>query len=240
MSRQADWLWRPLCGGCGDAEGTMRVLVVEDDVDLAELIAAGLRDQHFVVDIAGDGARAVEKALTAPYDVVVLDRDLPVLHGDDVCRALHRSGSPARILMLTASGAVDDRVDGLLIGADDYLSKPFAFVELVARLVALGRRAAVPASGVLSWGDIRLDRARHEVSRAGRFIRLTRKEFGVLAELLRRDGGLCSAEELLDRVWDENADPFTNAVRTVIKNLRHKLGEPDAIETVIGCGYRLR
>ncbi|WP_036375512.1 response regulator transcription factor [Micromonospora sp. ATCC 39149] len=218
----------------------MRVLVVEDDVDLAELIAAGLRDQHFVVDVAGDGARAVEKALTTPYDVVVLDRDLPVLHGDDVCRALHRSASPARILMLTASGTVDDRVDGLLIGADDYLPKPFAFVELVARLVALGRRAAAPASSVLSRGDIRLDQARHEVSRAGRFIRLTRKEFGVLAELLRRDGALCSAEELLDRVWDENADPFTNAVRTVIKNLRHKLGEPEAIETVVGCGYRLR
>jgi DNA-binding response OmpR family regulator len=218
----------------------MRVLVVEDDVDLAELIATGLRDQRFVVDVAHDGAAAVEKASTTPYDVIVLDRDLPVMHGDDVCRALHRSASLARILMLTASGAVDDRVEGLLAGADDYLPKPFAFVELVARLRALNRRVAAPASTLLARGDIRLDTARHEVTRAGRFVRLTRKEFGVLEELLRHDGGVCSAEELLGRVWDEQADPFTNAVRTVMKNLRHKLGEPEAIETVIGRGYRLR
>jgi DNA-binding response OmpR family regulator len=218
----------------------MRVLVVEDDRDLAELIASGLRDQWFTVDVAGDGAAAIDKALATHYDVIVLDRDLPILHGDDVCRALQRSRSTARVLMLTASGTVDDRVDGLLLGADDYLPKPFAFTELVARLVALGRRPTVPADVTLTHGEIRLDLMRHEVTRGGSYIQLTRKEFGVLAELVRSRGQLCSAEYLLDRVWDENADPFTNAVRTVIKNLRRKLGEPEVIDTLVGRGYRLR
>jgi DNA-binding response OmpR family regulator len=216
-----------------------RVLVVEDDRALAGLIAAGLRELGLVVDLAHDGVEAMVKVDVVPYDVVVLDRDLPLLHGDDVCRALVRAGNPAKVLMLTATTAVEDRVNGLMLGADDYLGKPFAFTELVARILTLDRRRGERAPAVLRRGDVVLDLGRHEVRRGERFIQLTRKEFGVLAELVRADGELVSAEQLLDRVWDENADPFTGAVRTVIKNLRAKLGEPDPIRTVTGRGYRL-
>jgi DNA-binding response OmpR family regulator len=217
----------------------IRVLVVEDDPALAELLLSGLRDQGMVVDAARDGAEALIKTETVRYDVVVLDRDLPVVHGDEVCRALVRTNSPSGVLMLTAADGVDNRVEGLLLGADDYLPKPFAFSELVARIIALSRRGAPRVPSVLRRGDIVVDGGRHEVRRGHRMIHLTRKEFGVLAELMRAEGQLVSAEQLLDRVWDENTDPFTNAVRTTMKNLRAKLGKPDPIVTVVGRGYRL-
>jgi DNA-binding response OmpR family regulator len=219
--------------------GSMRVLVVEDDETLAELIADGLREQHHVVDVVHDGASAIERVGLIGPDVVVLDRDLPVVHGDDVCRSLIRSGSEARVLMLTAAGSVDSRVEGLGLGADDYLAKPFAFAELIARVAALGRRATARRSAILNRADLTVDIGRHEVRRGDRFIHLSRKEFGVLEELLRADGELVSAERLLDRVWDEHADPFTTAVRTTMKTLRQKLGHPDPIATVVGRGYRL-
>jgi DNA-binding response OmpR family regulator len=217
----------------------MRVLVVEDDQELAEVVAEGLRDCDMIVDIANDGIQALTKIGNAGYDVIVLDRDLPLLHGDAVCQALIRSHCPARILMLTAAAAIEDRVDGLTLGADDYLGKPFAFAELVARVLALGRRPGPRAHTVLRRGELVVDVGRHEVRRGDRFVSLTRKEFGVLVELLRADGQLVSAEQLLDQVWDENADPFSTAPRTTIKNLRAKLGAPDPIVTVTGRGYRL-
>ena len=213
--------------------------MVEDDEVLAALIADGLREQGMVVDTAHDGVEALNRAASIGPDVIVLDRDLPVLHGDEVCRALAQRGSPARILMLTAAGSVDSRVEGLMLGADDYLAKPFAYTEFVARVHALGRRSAPRHPTVLSRGDITIDVGRHEVRRADRFVTLTRKEFGVLIELVRAGGELVSAERLLDRVWDEHADPFTTAVRTTIKTLRRKLGEPDPIVTVVGRGYRM-
>jgi DNA-binding response OmpR family regulator len=216
------------------------VLVAEDEEFLADAIARGLRREGMAVDVALSGSDALEKARVHPYDVVVLDRDLPGVHGDDVCRALLADGSPARVLMLTASAAVDDRVAGLTLGADDYLGKPFAFTELVARLRALGRRSGTPAPTVLARGDVLVDAARHSASRGGEELGLTRKELGVLRVLLEADGVVVSAEELLDRVWDEHADPFTNTVRVTIANLRRKLGEPAVIETVIGAGYRVR
>jgi DNA-binding response OmpR family regulator len=218
----------------------LRVLVVEDDPVLADLIADGLREHDMVVDVVLDGAAAVARATALAPDVVVLDRDLPVLHGDDVTRALIRAGSPSRILMLTAAASLDSRVEGLHLGADDYLPKPFAFAELIARVTALGRRAPARIATVLHHGDLTVDVGRHEVRRAGRPITLTRKEFGVLTELLRADGEVVSAERLLDRVWDEHADPFTTAVRTTLKTLRQKLGDPDPIATVVGRGYRVR
>ena len=217
----------------------LRILVVEDDTVLADLIAEGLREHDMVVDVVHDGAAAVTRAVEIAPDVVVLDRDLPLLHGDDVTRALIRSGSPARILMLTAAASLDHRVEGLQLGADDYLAKPFAFRELVARVTALGRRAPNRLPTVLAHGDLRVDVGRHEVRRAGRPVARTRKEFGLLTELLRADGEIVSAEDLLNRVWDVNADPFTTAVRTTVKTLRHKLGTPDPIVTVVGRGYRL-
>jgi DNA-binding response OmpR family regulator len=217
----------------------MRVLLVEDDHTLAELVADGLREQDHVVDVVHDGAAAIERAKLIGPDVVVLDRDLPVVHGDDVCRALIRAGCPARVLMLTAADSVTSRVEGLALGADDYLVKPFAFAELVARVEALGRRAEQRLPTLLRHADLTLDAGRHDVRRQNRSIHLTRKEFGVLEELLRADGELVSAERLLDRVWDEHADPFTTAVRTTVKTLRQKLGPPDPITTVIGRGYRL-
>lgn len=217
----------------------LRILVVEDDTVLADLIAEGLREHDMVVDVVHDGAAAVTRAVEIAPDVVVLDRDLPLLHGDDVTRALIRSGSPARILMLTAAASLDHRVEGLQLGADDYLAKPFAFRELVARVTALGRRAPNRLPTVLAHGDLRVDVGRHEVRRAGRPVARTRKEFGLLTELLRADGEIVSAEDLLNRVWDENADPFTTAMRTTVKALRHKLGTPDPIVTVVGRGYRL-
>jgi DNA-binding response OmpR family regulator len=216
----------------------MRVLVVEDHVELANDIAEGLRDQGIGADVAYDGSAAIEKAVLTRYDVVVLDRDLPRIHGDAVCATLVSTDSRARILMLTAAGTVADRVDGLMLGADDYLIKPFAFAELVARVRTLARREPA-APPVVVRGDIVLDRARRRVSRAGRPVPLSRKELAVLEELLVADGAVVSAEDLLERVWDENADPFTRTVTVTVGRLRSKLGEPDPIETVVGSGYRL-
>jgi len=216
----------------------VRVLIVEDQPTLADDIADGLRDQGMAADVAYDGASGLDKALMNQYDVVIVDRDLPKIHGDAVCAALIGAHSPARILMLTAAGTIGDRVEGLNLGADDYLPKPFAFAELVARLWALARRS--PASPPLAVKhDLVFDRARRRVSRGGRPISLTRKEMGILEVLLAADGGVVSAEELLERVWDENADPFTHTVTVTMARLRRKLGSPDLIETVIGSGYRL-
>ena len=216
----------------------VRVLVVEDHEELSRYIADGLRDAGFAADVALDGVDALRKGVVYRYDVVVLDRDLPGLHGDEVCVRLRADGSQARILMLTAAATIGDRVEGLNLGADDYLPKPFAFEELLARVHALARRA--PAGPpVLEKGDLTLDRARRRVIRAGKELSLTRKELGVLEVLLAADGGVVSTEELLERVWDENADPFTRTVVVTITRLRRKLGEPELIETVVGAGYRV-
>jgi DNA-binding response OmpR family regulator len=217
----------------------MRVLVAEDHVELAKDIADGLRDRGIATDLAHDGVAALQKGLVYRYDVVVLDRDLPAMHGDRVCVALRDGGSDARILMLTAATTIRDRVEGLNLGADDYLPKPFAFEELVARVQALARRTPAGPT-VLGRGDLQLDRARRQASRGDRELSLTRKELGVLEVLLEADGGVISAEELLERVWDENADPFTRTVVVTLTRLRRKLGEPEVIETVVGAGYRLR
>ena len=214
----------------------MRVLVVEDHATLAARIGEGLRDAGMAVDVVTDGATALTRAAETGYDVVVLDRDLPVVHGDQVCRSL--AGGAARILMLTAAAAVDDRVDGLELGADDYLGKPFAFHELVARVRALARRAP-SAPPVVRRGDLTVDRARHRASRADRPLQLTRKEFGVLEMLVAADGAVVSAEDLLEHVWDANADPFSNIVSVTLTRLRRKLGPPALIETVVGKGYRM-
>jgi DNA-binding response OmpR family regulator len=220
--------------------GIVRVLVVEDQNVLADRIAEGLRDAGMAVDVAYDGAAAMEITAFTSYDVIVLDRDLPRVHGDAVCASLvANSAARARILMLTAAAAIEDRVDGLNLGADDYLGKPFAFAELVARVRSLARRSP-SAPPVVFRGDLAIDRVRRRVSRAGRPVALTRKEFGVLEELAAADGGVVSAEDLLERVWDEHADPFSNTVSVTVSRLRRKLGSPPPIETVIGCGYRLR
>jgi DNA-binding response OmpR family regulator len=216
----------------------VRVLVVEDHVGLANRIAEGLRDAGFAVDVAYDGAAALEAMTCTNYDVVVLDRDLPAVHGDRICRQLVRDGSPSRILMLTAAADVEDRVDGLELGADDYIGKPFAFAELVARIRALGRRGP-GAPAIVHRADLVVDRARHRASRAGIPLTLTRKEFGVLECLSAADGAVVSAEELLEHVWDAHADPFSNTVAVTVGRLRRKLGEPPLIETVTGVGYRL-
>jgi len=217
----------------------VRVLVVEDERPLADAIARGLRRHGFAVDVAYDGTSGHEMAFVTRYDVVVLDRDLPGVHGDQICADLVASGALTRVLMLTASVTVADRVDGLQIGADDYLPKPFAFDELVARVRALGRRATPPAPPVLAVADLVLDPARMVATRAGAPIDLTRKEFGVLEELLRARGAVVSSEELLERVWDANTDPFTTTVRVTVMTLRKKLGEPPLIDTVVGAGYRM-
>ncbi|MCU7731047.1 response regulator transcription factor [Actinoplanes sp. KI2] len=214
----------------------MRVLVAEDHRTLAARIGEGLRDAGLAVDVVNDGAAALAAAAETAYDVVVLDRDLPAVHGDQVCRRL--SGGTPRILLLTAASGVDDRVDGLELGADDYLGKPFAFHELVARVRALGRRAP-SAPPVVRLADLTVDRARHRATRGDRTLSLTRKEFGVLEMLAAADGGLVSAEELLEHVWDANADPFSNIVSVTMARLRRKLGEPPLIRTVVGRGYRL-
>ncbi len=219
---------------------TMRVLVVEDERDLADAVVRGLARSGFAVDMARDGAEALEKTWSSSYDVIVLDRDLPAVHGDEVCRRLTGEGVVSRILMLTASGAVDDRVDGLALGADDYLPKPFAFTELVARVHALGRRTQRPLPPVLRRSGVELDPARGLASRDGRALDLTVKELAVLRLLLAGGGAIVSAEELLERAWDEHADPFTNTVRVTLSNLRRKLGEPPLIETVTGAGYVIR
>jgi DNA-binding response OmpR family regulator len=214
----------------------MRVLVVEDHVTLAGRIAQGLGQAGLAADAVYDGAAALEAAAQTVYDVIVLDRDLPVVHGDQVCRTL--AGGGPRILMLTAAGGVDDRVDGLELGADDYLPKPFALAELVARVRALSRRApSVPPA--LRRGDLSVDLARHRASRSDRPLSLTRKEFGLLEMLLGADGAVVSAEDLLEHVWDAHADPFSNIVSVTMARLRRKLGDPPLIETVVGKGYRM-
>jgi DNA-binding response OmpR family regulator len=217
----------------------MRVLIAEDERRLAEAIARGLRREGMAVDLAPDGSDALVKSRVVRYDVVVLDRDLPGVHGDDVCRAVRGERPETGILMLTAAGTLQDVVDGLALGADDYLPKPFRFAELVARIHALARRATPSRPPVLTHRDIELDPARRTLTRAGGPVELARKEFAVLEVLMGADGATVSAESLLERVWDEHTDPFTNVVRMTIMTLRRKLGEPLAIETVIGVGYRM-
>src|SRR5664279_3505485 len=217
----------------------MRILVVEDEVQLAEAVARGLRREGMAVDVATDGDDGYRKASLTRYDVVVLDRDLPGMSGDEICRKLTDEGILTRVMMLTASGTVEDRVAGLTLGADDYLPKPFAFAELVARVRALGRRTTPAAPPVLTAADIELDPGKRTVVRGGELVELTRKEFGVLETLLTAQGAVVSSEELLDRVWDENADPFTTTVRVTMMTLRRKLGEPAIIDTVVGSGYRI-
>jgi DNA-binding response OmpR family regulator len=217
----------------------VRTLLVEDDEALADVTARGLRQAGLAVDLAPDGESAIESASVNAYDVVVLDRQRPGIHGDDVCRALLRLETPPRILMLTAAGNLDDRVRGLQIGADDYLPKPFAMAELIARIQALGRRPNAVRLPVIAVGDLQIDTNRRTARRGERDLHLTRKEFGVLELLAGTPGDVVSAEELLEKVWDEEADPFTNAVRITIMTLRRKLGAPQPIETVIGVGYRL-
>jgi DNA-binding response OmpR family regulator len=217
----------------------VRVLVAEDERRVADAVARGLRREGMAVDVAYDGAEALDKARLNPYDVLVLDRDLPQLHGDDVCRTLRDEQSDSRVLMLTASSGLDQVVDGLSLGADDYMHKPFAFAELVARLHALARRANPARPPTLRAGDVELDPVRHVVTRDGRRIELTPKEFAVLETLMAAAGGVVSNDELVERVWDENADPFTNSVRMTVLRLRRKLGAPQVVETVKGSGYRV-
>jgi DNA-binding response OmpR family regulator len=217
----------------------VRILVVEDERPLADAIARGLRREGMAVDVAYDGDAGHEKASITRYDVVVLDRDLPGMPGDQLCREIVGNGTVTRVIMLTASGTVADRVSGLSLGADDYLAKPFAFAELVARVRALGRRSTPAVPPVLTAGDVTLDSAKRIVTRDDRLIDLTRKEFGVLEVLMSAGGAVVSSEDLLERVWDENADPFTTTVRVTVMTLRKKLGEPGVIETVVGSGYRV-
>jgi DNA-binding response OmpR family regulator len=216
----------------------MRVLVVEDHELLAGTIGAGLRREGMAVDVVTDGGQALQRLDLAPYDVLVLDRDLPTVSGDDVCRCVSELGLPPRVLMLTAAGTLADRVHGLDLGADDYLTKPFEFPELVARVRALGRRSGQPVPAVLRCADVELDPARRTVTRAGQPVALSPKEFAVLAHLLARPGLVVSAEDLLDHVWDEAANPFTTTVKTTLGRLRAKLGEPPIITTVREGGYR--
>jgi two-component system response regulator VanR len=217
----------------------MRILVAEDERRLAGAIARGLRREGMAVDVTHDGASALVKARVVPYDVVVLDRDLPELHGDEVCRRLSAGDRETKVLMLTAADSLDDVVDGLTLGADDYLPKPFEWKELVARIRALARRAGRARPAVLRRGDLELDPAEHRVTRGGQELDLTPKEFGVLEALMAADGAAISVEDLLQRVWDEHADPFTNTVRMTIMTLRRKLGDPPVLETVMGAGYRI-
>jgi DNA-binding response OmpR family regulator len=217
----------------------MRVLVAEDFEILARAIARGLRREGMAVDVVLDGQDALESLAVTRYDVVVLDRDLPGTHGDEVCRRIVAGGSGCRVLMLTASGTVADRVDGLGLGADDYLPKPFDFAELVARIRALARRPAVAVPPVLEHGDLTVDPGRRVALRSGRRLDLSPKEFAVLECLLTANGRIVSAEELLERAWDSEADPFTTAVKSVIRRLRLKLGDPPVIRTVREGGYRV-
>ena len=217
----------------------MRVLVVEDHQELAETVAAGLRREGMAVDLSFDGDSALDRASWTDYDVIVLDRDLPGTHGDEVCTALIAAGKPARILMLTASATIADRVDGLTLGADDYLPKPFAFAELVARIRALGRRSQPAVPPLLVCGDLRLDPARRVAVRAGRRLPLTAKEMAVLELLMAARGGVVSAEQILEQAWDEHADPFTATVKVTISRLRAKLGDPPVIQTVDRSGYQI-
>ncbi len=217
----------------------MRVWVVEDHRELAETLAAGLRREGMAVDVAWDGAAGLERTAVNRYEVVVLDRDLPGVHGDDVCQTLVSQGYPARVLMLTAAATIEDRVDGLTCGADDYLPKPFAFAELVARIRALARRSQPALPPVLTHGDLKLDPGKRVAMRAGQRLDLSPKEFTVLELLLAAQGRAVSAEELLERAWDEAADPFTNTVKVTVSRLRRKLGDPPLIETIAQAGYRI-
>jgi DNA-binding response OmpR family regulator len=218
----------------------MRVLVAEDEEMLADAIADGLRHMHMAVDVCYDGDAALERVTVHRYDVVVLDRDLPKVHGDEVCRRIVAGGGETRVLMLTAASSIRERVDGLGLGADDYLTKPFAFAELVARVQALSRRAHRALPPVLDREGIRLDLAKRHAERDGRTLPLSPKEFAVLEVLMRAaESTIVSAEELLEKAWDENADPFTNTVRVTVMTLRRKLGDPPVIHTVPGAGYRL-
>jgi DNA-binding response OmpR family regulator len=216
----------------------MRVLVVEDHPRLAETVAAVLRREGMAVDLAFDGREALERTAVTDYDVVVLDRDLPGVHGDEVCRSLVDAGQSA-VLMLTAAAAIEDRVEGLGIGADDYLPKPFHIAELIARIRALGRRSRRALPPVLAYRDVELDSAQRRVVRAGKPLALSPKEFAVLELLLGAEGAVVSTEEILERAWDDATDPFTNAVRMTISRLRAKLGDPPVIETVTPVGYRI-
>ncbi|RKT31282.1 two-component system response regulator VanR [Microbacterium sp. AG1240] len=217
----------------------MRVLIVEDELYLAEAIRDGLRLEAIAADIAGDGDTALEQLAVNTYDVVVLDRDIPGPNGDEIARRLAAEPASPRVLMLTAADRLDDKATGFESGADDYLTKPFALRELVLRLRALGRRPAASTPPVIEVSGVRLDRFRREVFRDGHYVNLTRKQFAVLDVLMTAGGGVVSAEDLLERAWDENADPFTNAVRITISTLRKRLGEPWVIETVPGVGYRM-
>jgi DNA-binding response OmpR family regulator len=217
----------------------MRVLLAEDDAALADVIARGLRREALSVDVATDGGTALERARSVEYDVIVLDRDLPVLHGDAVCAALTEAGALTRILMLTASAAIEERVEGFALGADDYLPKPFAMSELVARVRALGRRAMPARPKVFEWNDLWLDPARRRAGRGSAELRLTNREFALLEQLISDPGATLSAEVLMERVWDDRLDPFSNIVRVTVLTLRRKLGDPAVIETVPRAGYRL-
>ena len=217
----------------------MRVLVADDERLLADTIAEGLRLRAMAVDVCYDGEAALERVSVHRYDVAVLDRDMPGRTGDEVCRHILRSGGHARVLLLTAASGIRDRVDGLSLGADDYLTKPFAFAELVARIEALARRSAPAVPPVLELGDLVVDVAHHAATRAGRPLALSPKEYAVLLVLMRARGAVVSAEVLLEQAWDEHADPFTNAVRVAVMTLRRKLGDPPLIETVPRVGYRL-
>ncbi|MFF8683109.1 response regulator transcription factor [Streptomyces sp. NPDC048171] len=217
----------------------MRVLIAEDERMLADAVAEGLREEAFAVDVVHDGDSALERLSVNDYDVLLLDRDLPVVHGDEVCRAVVESGGRTRILMVTAASDVPSRIEGLAIGADDYLTKPFAFEELVARVHALARRSQPAGPPTYERAGLRVETARREVYRDGHYVSLARKEFAVLLELLRADGAVVSAEELLERAWDEHIDPFTNVVRVTVMKLRKKLGPPPVIQTVPGSGYQI-
>jgi len=217
----------------------VRILIAEDEPHIADAVARGLRRQGMAVDIAEDGAAALYKARVFDYDVVILDRDLPKMHGDDVCRAINRERPEVKVLMLTASTGVDELVEGLALGADDYLGKPFRFAELVARIDALGRRTERARPAAMQWNDLEVDTARHTATRADSELNLTPKEFGVLRELVAAAGDVVSPEDLLERVWDENTDPFTNTVRMTVMTLRRKLGDPPMLATVQGAGYRM-
>ncbi|GGM20333.1 DNA-binding response regulator [Micromonospora sonchi] len=218
---------------------TVRVLVADDERLLADTVAEGLRRLSMAVDVCYDGDGALERIGVNRYDVAVLDRDMPGQTGDEVCRNLTDSGTGTRVLLLTAAAGIRDRVEGLGLGADDYLTKPFAFAELVARVQALGRRSAPALPPVLQRHGVELDVARHVVRRDGQPVSLSPKEFAVLHVLMRAEGRVVSAEELLEQAWDEFADPFTNVVRVTVMTLRKKLGQPQVIHTVPRTGYRI-